>query len=339
MNADGTNVLLPFPGSKRKLWPLIAALLRKVRPIDQWPELALADAFLGAGNVALAAKTSGFSVVIANDIAERSLVTGRALIANAATRLAPHRVLRLLQPAPDVEREEPSILQRLPEPARSVLRGCWAHLHGGTFAGTERDLVCLLILKLLLRSFPMSLPSASDAPHAAGGDFDRVSHARLGHYLGNARRIAQPGTLLRIARSINEVIVPGAVEVHGLRVFEFLGCVEADVVYLDPPYGGTQSYEKAFALVDEFLGVPPPPPSAFSSRKPPLDDLLAACGHIPVLILSINNSLLDEDGVRALVARHRRVERLVSVPYTHYRSVATAEKNRANREFLVLGVR
>lgn len=339
MKADRTNALLPFPGSKRRLWPLIAALVRQIQPVASWPDLAFADAFLGAGNVALAAKVSGFSLVIANDIAERSLVTGRALIANPGTRLSPHRVLRLLQPAPGVEQDEPSILRRTPEPARSVLRGCWAHLHGGTFAGTERDLACLLVLKLLLRSFPMSLPSASDARHAADGDFDRVSHVRLGHYLGNARRVAQPETLLRIARSINEVIVPGAAEVHGLDVFEFLGRIEADVVYLDPPYGGTQSYETAFALVDEFLGVPPPPPSAFSSRKPPLDDLLAACAHIPVLIFSISNSLLDEDGVRALVARHRRVERLLSVPYTHYRSVATAEKNRANREFLVLGVR
>jgi hypothetical protein len=81
------------------------------------------------------------------------------------------------------------------------------------------------------------------------------------------------------------------------------------------------------------------PQSAFSSRRPPLDDLVAACSHIPVLIFSINNTLLDEDGVRDLVARHRRVERLVSVPYSHYRSVASAEKNRKNREILVLGVR
>ncbi len=339
MKAVGSNALLPFPGSKRRLWPLISALIGQVRPIDQWPDLVLADAFLGAGNVALAAKTSGFGAVFANDIAERSLVAGRALIANPGTRLAPHRVLRLLQPAPKVARAEPSILQRIPEPARSALRGCWQHLHGGTFTGTELDLMWLLVLKSLLRCFPMSLPSASDARHATAGDFDRVSYRRLGQYVDSASRVARPETLLRIARNINEAIVPGAAEVHGLDVFEFLGRIDADVVYLDPPYGATQSYERAFALVDEFLGAAPPPPSAFSSRKPPLDDLLGACTHIPVLIFSINNTLLDEDGVRALVARHRRVERLVSVPYAHYRSVATAQKNRGNREFLVLGVR
>jgi 16S rRNA G966 N2-methylase RsmD len=339
MNAARTDALLPFPGSKRKLWPLIAAVFSGVRPVGSWPNLAFADAFLGAGNVALAAKTSGFGAVMANDIAERSLITGRALVANSGTRLAPHRVLGLLQPAPRVEREEPAILLRTPEPARSVLRNCWAHLHAGTFTGTERDMMWLLVLKLLFRCFPMSLPSASDAGHAADGDFDHVSHARLGHYLGNARRIAEPETLLRIAKSINDAIVPGAAEIFGLDVFEFLRCIDADVVYLDPPYGGTQSYEKAFSLVDEFIGAPPLPPSAFSSRRPPLDDLLAACAHIPALIFSINNTLFDEDGVRTLVSRHRRVERLVSVPYAHYRSVATAEKNRESREFLVLGVR
>ena len=168
-------------------------------------------------------------------------------------------------------------MQGIPDAAREALRRSWAHLHGGTLTGGERDLNWLLVSPC----FPMSLPSASDARYGADGHFDHVSHARLGQYIGNAHRIAEPRTLLRIANSINDAIVLGAAEFHGLDVVEFLGRVDARAIYLDPPYGGTES----------------------------------------------------------LVSRHRRVERLVSVPCRHYRSVATAERSRQNREFLVREVR
>ncbi|HJP41193.1 MAG TPA: hypothetical protein QGF35_05755 [Dehalococcoidia bacterium] len=94
---------------------------------------------------------------------------------------------------------------------------------------------------------------------------------------------------------------------------DFLGTVEADVVVLDPPYGGTQAHERAFELVDECLGVPHLPTSEFSARRPPLDELLDAAGHIPVMVLCGGNSLLDNGGWKEWVARHRRV---VRVAYT-----------------------
>lgn len=76
--------------------------------------------------------------------------------------------------------------------------------------------------------------------------------------------------------------------------------------------------------------------SAFSSRRPPLDELLDAARHVPHLVLSANNAVLDEDTLRRLVARHRPVQRLLSIPYRHYGPVATNEKNASNRELLVL---
>ena len=41
--------------------------------------------------------------------------------------------------------------------------------------------------------------------------------------------------------------------------------------------------------------------------------------------------------VRALVARHRRVRRILSLPRHHYGAVASPSKRVANREYLVLG--
>ena len=64
---------------------------------------------------------------------------------------------------------------------------------------------------------------------------------------------------------------------------------------------------------------------------------METCSHIPVLVLSLGNSILDEEGARALVARHRRVHRLLCLPYRHYGAVASPAKNAGNREFLILG--
>jgi hypothetical protein len=56
-----------------------------------------------------------------------------------------------------------------------------------------------------------------------------------------------------------------------------------------------------------------------------------------VLVLSLGNTILDEEGARTLVARHRQVRRILSLPYRHYGGVASQAKSAANREFLVLG--
>jgi hypothetical protein len=331
------KALPPYPGGKRRLLPAIFGLIDSVCPRASWPDLVFADPFLGGGSAPLAAKAQGFGHVVTNDIAERSTLVGRALLANHHVRLTPASVLRLFTPAPEVHLAPPGLLGRTPGRQRALLKNAWRHLHGGTFTGVERDLIALLLLKWLFAYFPLGLPAATDAHRIVDGDFDPVTGARLAHYLRRGRRLLQPSTLLTIADQINLGILPGTADVSRMDVFNFLPSARADIAYLDPPYGGTQSYETALMLVDEFIGAGPPPLSRFSSRRPPLDELLEACSHIPVLVLSLGNSLLDEGGARALVARHRRVHRLLSLPYRHYGAVASPSKSAANREFLVLG--
>jgi len=331
------RALPPYPGGKRRLLPAIFGLIDSVCPRRSWSTLVFADPFLGGGSVALSAKAQGFGHVVANDIAERSALAGRALLANHHVRLTPAAVLRLFAPAPEVHLAPPGLLRRMPDRHRALLESSWRHLHGGTFTGVERDLIALLLLKWLFAYFPLGLPAATDAHRLVDGDFDPVTAARLAHYLRRGRRLLQPATLLTMADQINLGIFPGTADVSQMDVFDFLPSVRTDIVYLDPPYGGTQSYEMALVLVDEFIGAEPPSPSRFSSRQPPLEELLEACSHIPVLVLSLGNSLLDEEDARALVARHRRVHRLLSLPYRHYGAVASPAKNAGNREFLILG--
>lgn len=97
MSAPGSQFLLslpPYLGGKRRLAPLIFALLTAVRPRELWASSVLLDPFSGGGAISLYAKAQGFSV-ISSDIAERAAVAGRALIANQGTRLRHADVLAL----------------------------------------------------------------------------------------------------------------------------------------------------------------------------------------------------------------------------------------------------
>ncbi len=78
------QALPAYFGGKRRLCPLIFALLGDVLRREAWREATFVDPFCGGGAVALYAKAQGFDVT-ASDLAERGAVMARALIANSST--------------------------------------------------------------------------------------------------------------------------------------------------------------------------------------------------------------------------------------------------------------
>ena len=123
---------------------------------------------------------------------------------------------------------------------------------------------------------------------------------------------------------------------HAARMdaLEAIAQQPADVLYLDPPYPGTTSYEREYAVLDELLGAP-----IARHRAPSLDELLDAAREHPVVVLSYGGPTMTLAELSSTVARHRTVRRAVAIPYRHLGSIASEEKNAQNREFLVLGVR
>jgi adenine-specific DNA methylase len=110
----------------------------------------------------------------------------------------------------------------------------------------------------------------------------------------------------------------------------------ADILYLDPPYGGTLSYEEEYRIIDEILGERHEP-SAFS-RRDGLDyfvSLLTQCEAYPLWVISYGNAVVDLQTVKAAIERFRPA-RAVEIAYSHMTAVATKEKREANREFIVL---
>ncbi|MFH1680729.1 MAG: DNA adenine methylase, partial [Candidatus Eisenbacteria bacterium] len=70
------DALPSYHGGKRRL---LGAIFRDVPPPDEAP--VFVDAFLGGGSVSLCAKARGYEV-LCNDVADRSVIVGRALVEN-----------------------------------------------------------------------------------------------------------------------------------------------------------------------------------------------------------------------------------------------------------------
>ena len=145
-----------YLGGKRRLAPIIFALLARKVPRDSWHNLTFADPFLGGGSVSLLAKTYGFRMVC-NDLASRSAAIGRALIANGTRRLSQADVLALLaEPAVEharmaQDRFVPNVFSAAH--ARALDRALyWSRTD--QFQEPVRSLAQVLIVKWLLRIQP-----------------------------------------------------------------------------------------------------------------------------------------------------------------------------------------
>ena len=334
------NALPAYLGGKRALVPVIFALLNQYIDRSSWAGMTFVDPFLGGGSVSLTPKELGFRVVC-NDLALRSAVVGRALIANSSVCLTEADVLALLrEPACDYsktaqERFVPGVFSAAH--ASAVDRALyWAG--SDACAEPKRSLARLLVIKWLLRVQPMSMLRGTDAKAAFSGDLDRVSSRRVGHYL-RSFSLLEPSAWWRLAQEINHGVFPGSGEAHQTDALTFLGEVEGYVVYLDPPYPGTTSYEREYSVLDELLEGRCYEISPYSRSADPLPELFRACERVPVWVVSFNNSVLSLEELETMIRSHRANVTSVRVPYRHLGSIASEEKNAKNEEYIVLATR
>jgi len=331
------RALPAYLGGKRKLATLIFALLTRHLPSSDWRDLTFVDPFLGGGSMSLLAKAYGFEVHC-NDVAYRSALVGHALIANSSVTLTDADVALLFRepdgdyPRTAEETFSPSVFSA--EHARFLDQGLhWARSRH--FPGAKRHLMELLLVRWALRCQPMSQLRGTDARAAAEGDFDRVSPRRVGHYVGSLR-LLQPRAVTAMARQLSGAVFPGRGFVSQIDAVDFLSHTEGDVVYFDPPYPGTTTYEKEYRALDILLEGRELAPSRFSDEAGALEELFQAASHIPVWLVSLNNTVLTLDELMDMIRGHRQEVRSVQVPYSHLGSIASEEKNAENREYIVL---
>ncbi len=330
------SVLPAYPGGKRRLVSQI------VRQVQNATAVRFVDPFLGGGSVALAMKARGHEVLV-SDIAERSFLVGRAVLENDHLKISRDDRLRFLEPRdvdPFVEKHfAPRYISF--QHARSVDR-MLANL--ARFEGLKRDLMKYAVLKYLLSLMPFNQFSASGCywQPLEEGDFDRI---RTPYHVHLKKAFLPPARLLgQVAATINQGIFGNGQENQAVQmdVFEFLEeHRDLDVLYLDPPYAGTLSYEKEFQRLDQILAHDlgaTLPVSVFSQAGAlqQVERLFERTTHVPLTILSYGNAEASLEELVAVVGRHRSKVDAHEIRYRHMANRASKEKNETNREFLIV---
>lgn len=332
------GALPAYWGGKRRL---LGALFRDVPSPAESP--VFVDAFLGGGSVSLYAKARGYRVV-ANDVADRSVIVGRALIENDRTLLGYDDLTRLFVPTGD----GPGYAERELAPDTFAPRHArfldLALANARKLDGPKRWLSLLLVVKYALRLRPMGNWGAVKIIHQVEeGAWEEMNP----HYVKDVFARNMPHHPMRVAEPIRHAINQGVFSNGRVNVceqkdvFEFLGATQGDVVYLDPPYSGTQSYERGGKPLDDLLrgGPAPVEPSVFSRERPQrvLPRLLEAADHIPLLVLSYGNAVVGLGELLEIVRRFRPKATGREYRHAHCTGLASAESRARNREFVIVG--
>jgi 16S rRNA G966 N2-methylase RsmD len=333
------SALPAYIGGKRRLAPLILREIDKLVPRAQWHGCRFLDGFAGACSVSLYAKAMGFHVHSV-DIAERSMIVARALVANSRTTLSRADIVRILAkelpaPGPIENRYVPSVfplnVARFLDQALAVV--------SETANEAKANLIKLLAMKVAMAAHPMGQVRKGTAHRLATGELESITPSCVGIYV-DAARLTSPDRLWALGERINGGVSQGHGRADRADTVEILPSIESDLAYFDPPYAGTTAYEREYKVVDEIFEGEAKPVSPFSRPGGAafLDRLFEQAAHIPLWTISFGNAELTLSELEAKAARHGRKTRAIELHYAHKASVARAATRRANREYLVLGV-
>ncbi len=331
------KALPPYFGGKRRL---IGQIFKHLPgPKDA---RTFVDAFLGGGSVSLFAKARGYRVMC-NDNALRSHIVGKALIENDRLTLTSADVTRLFTENGNESRfiEEQFAPDVVTTPHAKFLDGAFENAR--VAPGVKKWLLLLLLVKYVLRMRPMSNFGAKRIVNQAEeGQWGAMNPSFARDVL--TRGLAcHPKTVAETLRSqINRGIFSNGQtnEAHQLDVFEFLEQVDGDVLYIDPPYGGTSAYETALRPLDSMLEgrILKPEPSVFSRKGAlgALERLFVAARRFPIWVLSYGNQEVELEALVRIVGRFKSVVSAEEFRYTHLTGLSGDEHREKNREFLVV---
>jgi adenine-specific DNA methylase len=344
--AKQLQALPSYFGGKRRLLSWIGQTLNKAVPVEHWKNLTFIDLFMGGAAVSQWAKAQGFQQVIANDISHRSQILAQGFLTNHRIQLSKSDTLWLTQPLP----EPVGFIESTYCPEVFSMRHARALDQGFYWASQHPDpvkqallLVIMWHLSMDFVAFATSLGS-SNRPFAEALDglrsWDVINPKRF--HDGSLKRLCELAwsRLEEKRRLVNGGVYGGAsVTAYQADALDLLPNITGDILYLDPPYAGTVSYEQGNKVLDALLQGHKPPSipivSEFSKSTDVLNQLFQKAQHIPIWLLSYGNTELSLAELTELVSAHAQ-DRVVKGFAKTYQHMPHVSQRHNNQELLIL---
>jgi len=331
------KALPPYLGGKRKLLGHIFKYLSKPSEAPTF-----VDAFLGGGSVSLMAKAKGYRV-ICNDIAWRSYIVGKALIENSHIKLDDFDITRLFLPAGDrsdfiSSNFSPDVL---PLKNAEFLDNAMSVVN--QIKDTKHWLLLLILIKYIIGLRPVGNFGAKAIVHQIVKQQWEDINPKFIKSAAVYNICNHPRTVLsKLLKQINRGVFDNGHtnKIYKQDVFAFLEQLDrGDIIYLDPPYGGTKTYEGSLKELDSILlgKIFKPNKSVFSSINAIeyLEKLFIAAKRFPIWVISYGNAQISLPSLTNLVSKFKQDVIGEEFRYTHLTGLSTDEHNAQNREYLI----
>jgi len=325
------SALPNYLGGKRRIIPEIFGEIAKIHSSRTWPDLTLIDAFMGGGAVSLYAKAQGFKV-LANDLAWRCYLVGKGIIENSRQKLTDLDLGLLFVERDGYERfvETHYVPHTFSLSQAQFLDRALANLREAELEETHEALLYTALIRyVLMVRIAGQMTNRAWSTNMAAGKFDHITEGQLRSGYAKTYWEPAPVKMRRIQRYINDAIFAGNAAIFQDDALTWMPEHQADIVYLDPPYFGSSSYEANYYPLDCILAgkmLPRYQHSPFNRRETAwhsLIEMFMAVEHIPVWVFSFadNPGGFSQAQLCDLISQFDREARVV--PLRHRWSIAT----------------
>ena len=319
----------PYLGGKRKIARDIMTVIQTDYGVA--PGATIADAFMGGAAVSVAAKALGYRV-IGNDRGPIAVATGKALVENRSDTISLAELTVAIEHEPISDLPDQKELS-IPVECRELL---------SRLVGYEReqDGMKRWLLRAWIGRTALSMSSWGIPTMGAGRrEWDELTPGQATQLLRTGKPLSMA---VRAAEALNGGVfdngLPNRVE-EGDAV-EFLGEVEAEVAYLDPPYPGTLAYEQVYQGVNHLLDPSTPiEPSEWSAADgwKLLKEAFAAADAIPLVVISMGKGA-DPEEISEMMRAAGREPSWKSLKHKHL-SALKVDHDPDGDELLLMGVK
>lgn len=335
-----------YLGGKRRLCPVIFREVAKVHPTRTWDRLTLLDPFMGAGSVALYAKAQGFKV-LANDLAQRAYLVGKGIIENSTVKMIDDDLALLFAERNGHSRlvEENFVPHCFTITMAQFLDLALANLREADLEETHQALLYVAIIQYMTRARTGGqFTNRIHMTRISRGDFDSMTDGFRRNIAVRASITPSVVRMRHIQKCLNTGIFAGQAQVFQENALTWLPEQTGDIVYLDPPYFGSSSYESNYYILDCILQgrlLPRAARNPFNRRETAwmsLIQMFEAADHIPTWVFSFadNPGGFTTRQLCELIEDLDRVPKVV--PIQHRWSIATTEDHyqQGAKELLII---